>query len=136
VAERGERTVAAIASRRAGELQGLAVAAEHIQMRADNTTRFWSISSAPHPGCVHRGAIVFRAANRPGSLAACLQVFSLLQLNLTRLESRPTRETRWEYSFWADFDAPGGEQLDLGLLTSLLSRCTSSLRLLGAWPAT
>jgi prephenate dehydratase len=49
--------------------------------------------------------LVWAVRNVPGSLYRCLGCFAERKINLSRLESRPSRGVRWEYVFWADMDS-------------------------------
>jgi prephenate dehydratase len=137
VARSSDPTLCAIASRRAASLYGLDVLADRIQLRSDNATRFFALSrQKADEGKWDKATIVFTAENRPGSLATCLAAFSGLGLNLTRLESRPTLDMRWEYHFYADFQREDGHKLDEITLEALgqdLYDVTSMQRILGAY---
>lgn len=131
-----ERGASAIASARAGDLYGLVAVASDIQTRRDNTTRFFAIAREHPAGHVaSKASIVFTTVNEPGALLACLEVFSARSLNLTKLESRPTGETMWEYFFYVDFEAGGGELAEAeveGLVADLHGRI-DSVRILGRY---
>lgn len=115
IAETGERGAAAVASARVAPLYGLEVVAADIQTGGDNRTRFVVLSRdgaaasgmrvPPAPGAPMMTTLVFAVRNVPGSLHRCLGAFATRGLNLSRLESRPTRAARWEYVFWVDLDA-------------------------------
>ena len=59
----------------------------------------------PATAAAFRTTIAFGVRNEPGTLLAALQVFGARTINLSKLESRPTRAGPWEYTFWADLDA-------------------------------
>src|SRR5262249_56852268 len=99
--------VAAIASRRAGELYGLRPLAERIQTYPDNSTRFGALSRDPAPLTdPDKSSLVFGVGHVSGSLYRCLGAFAERHLNLTKLESRPRPARPWEYVFYADVEAP------------------------------
>jgi prephenate dehydratase len=101
--------VAAIASRRAGELYGLVALAELIQTYPDNYTRFGALSRDPTPlGEPDTSSLVFGVGHVAGSLYRCLGAFAERHLNLTKLESRPRPGRPWEYVFYADVEAAAG----------------------------
>lgn len=113
VAESGDPTVAAIASRLAAERYGLEVLVADVQDRYDNQTRFYSVVAEAAGGAGAGGieggslaggpaerktALLMETANEPGALVAVLQVFADHGINLTKLESRPAPEP-WTYRF-------------------------------------
>jgi prephenate dehydratase len=142
IAERAERGAAAVASPRVAGLYGLEVIASDIQTGTDNRTRFvvlsraelpadsvTAASSAPRPMMT---TLVFAVRNVPGSLHRCLGVFAERGLNLSRLESRPTRAARWEYVFWVDLDADAREPIAVAALDEL-RREAAMVRVLGSY---
>ena len=137
VAAGGDPTVAAIASRLAGERYGLDVLVADIQDRADNQTRFYAVvgdAAAPESepaGAERKTALVLETRNRPGALVTVLQAFAAHGINLTKLESRPGPEP-WSYRFIlelvsADDDAHGAAVEDA-------KAAAVSLRVLGRFP--
>ena len=113
VVEQGDRGAAAVLSRRAAASLGMTVLAESIQDVPDNRTRFL-ILAAETPPLLGRGeegigrfrtTLAFGVRNEPGTLLQALRVFADRSINLSKLESRPSRGAAWEYVFWADLDA-------------------------------
>lgn len=135
IAEEDKPGSAAIASAEAAELYDLHVLEYNIEDRADNSTKFVAISRSATEmmGSPEKTSIVFATANIPGALYQCLQEFSERQLNLTKLESRPSGAKAWQYRFYLDFDAPTKDPVAQDLLTALASQ-TSFLRVLGSYP--
>jgi prephenate dehydratase len=142
IAERGERRAAAVAAPRAAELYGLEVLARDIQSGVDNRTRFAVLaregaavpSMAPPPtDAGRRTTLVFAVRNVPGSLHRCLGAFAARGVNLSRLESRPTRRARWEYVFWVDADADAADP-DCAAAIDALRAETEMVRILGSYP--
>jgi prephenate dehydratase len=142
IAERGERKAGAVASARVAALYGLEVVAPDIQTGGDNRTRFVVLAPAalaeawlrePPPADVPMmTTLVFAVRNVPGSLHRCLGAFAARGLNLSRLESRPTRAARWEYVFWVDLDADAAEPAAAAALDEL-RREAAMVRILGSY---
>jgi prephenate dehydratase len=141
VAERKDRRYAAVASRLAGERYGLAVLAEGIQTAADNATRFFLLApgewtpertvTGPMPG---KTSLIFAVEHRPGALVRALSSFAREQVNLARLESRPSRQRPWEYLFFTDVE---GYEPEPRLHRALreLKRLNPFVRILGSYSA-
>ena len=125
VAETGDRTAAAICSRRAARRYGLEILAEGINYNRENYTRFVLVSPVME---LRAGrdtiSALFRLPHQSGSLHEILTVFSVQGLNLEKLESRPIPGRGWEYLFFLEFSgdlaAPGmdGVLQELGQLSS------------------
>jgi prephenate dehydratase len=102
--------VAAVAARRAAELHGGAILAESIQDEDNNKTRFFVLGHADaEPTGDDKTSIAFNVADRPGSLVAVMRHLSDRGLNLTRIESRPSREELGKYFFLIDFQGHRSE---------------------------
>jgi prephenate dehydratase len=133
IAEGKLQGVAAIASRRAGELYGLEQLAERIQTYPDNSTRFGALSRDPAPLAEPaKSSLVFGVGHVSGSLYRCLGAFAERHLNLTKLESRPRPGRPWEYVFYVDVDAPAELAAMVDALEALSEHATFT-RLLGTY---
>ena len=140
IAEKRERGAAAIASPRVAELYRLEILADNVQTGDENRTRFAILASAatlaelpPSPDGPRKTTLVFAVRNIPGSLHGCLGAFSSRGVNLSRLESRPSRTARWEYVFWVDLDADAAEPTCAAALDALRSEA-EMVRILGSYP--
>jgi prephenate dehydratase len=132
-----------VASPRVADLYGLEIVAPDIQTGADNRTRFVVLArdrlsgdvlrEPPAPGGPRMTTLVFAVRNVPGSLHRCLGAFATRGLNLSRLESRPTRAARWEYVFWVDLDADAADPVAAAALDDL-RREAAMVRVLGSYP--
>jgi len=124
----------AIASHAAAELYGLTILADEIQTNPNNATRFVAVSKTSTPRAdPSRTSLVMTMANVPGSLHRALGALASRGLNMTKLESRPSRKVPWEYVFYLDFD---GHLEDESVQAAMeeLEGCTSFLRALGSYP--
>jgi prephenate dehydratase len=146
IAERRERRAAAVASPRVAELYGLEILANDVQGGDENRTRFaiLALDGAPAPGpsspsrpatgaVSRRTTLVFAVRNVPGSLYRCLGAFASRGVNLSSLESRPTRTARWEYVFWVDVDAALDDPACAAALDELRAE-TEMVTVLGSYP--
>lgn len=124
VAESERNDVAAISSASCAELYGLSVASDAIQNNSSNYTRFICISRDMQifPGA-SRISLMMTLPHRPGSLSEMLSRFSVMGINLTKLESRPAVGKEFEFMFYFDLET---SVLDDGVL-SLLCELESTL---------
>jgi len=99
-----ESNAAAIGSKVAAEFYGLKIICENIEDIANNITRFLVISREDaKPTGEDKTAILFSTAHKAGALADVLEVFKNYNINLTNIESRPSKKRQWEYYFFVDF---------------------------------
>lgn len=99
-----EPHAAAIGSRVAAELYGLKMVCENIEDIANNITRFLVVSREDaKPTGEDKTAILFSTAHKAGALVDVLEVFKKYSINLTNIESRPSKKRGWEYYFFVDF---------------------------------
>lgn len=104
VAAAGDKSVAAIASIEAARAYGLQVLEENIQSSEENVTRLIAISrNLQIRDNADRISLIFTLPNVTGSLYRTLARFALCGLNLTKLESRPTKDRNFDYYFYLDF---------------------------------
>lgn len=126
--------IAAIASRRAAEIFKLHVLADGIQDAKDNATRFVVLSKSDHPRTGYdKTSLVFSIHDGPGSLYRVLGLFAERDLNLTRIESRPSRIVSGDWLFFVDCE---GHRCDPGFaeLWIKLKNTVSFIKLLGSYP--
>jgi prephenate dehydratase len=125
---------AAIASRRAADIYGLEILAPEIETSPNNYTKFVAISKQkPKPARRNKTSVVFAAEHRPGSLYRVLGIFATRNINLTKLESRPSRSKPWEYVFYADFEGHIDDELCQEAMREL-QRETTFIKVLGSYP--
>ena len=128
---------AAISTALAAELYGLAVLQADIEDHADNATRFVAVaaSGVPEPTGHDRTSIAcFQKADRPGSLHTILGQFSARNINLTKLESRPTKKALGDYCFIMDLEGHLADELVADCLRDLRSK-VADIKFLGSYPA-
>lgn len=125
---------AAIASQLAGQIYHLKTVALHIEDMPDNATRFLVIGhQVPAPTGRDKTSIVFSIKDRVGALYDILLPFRLSGVNLTKIESRPTKKRAWEYLFFVDFIGHQSEKRVKNALAGLGEKC-SHLKILGSYP--
>lgn len=101
----GEGTTAgAVASPRAAQLYNIPILASSINDYAENCTRFWVLGLCPSTTGSHTSIAFSTRANIPGALVQPLQVFAERGINLSRIESRPSKRSLGDYLFFIDFE--------------------------------
>ena len=146
LSETGDRTLAVIASARAAERYGLVILAADDLAAADNVTRFAIVVRpglaappadgplAPRPDAPRSTLVIFETQHGPGALHAALGAFADAGVNLTRIESRPTRRASWEYRFVVQLEGDAGVEPVRSALGSLAEHA-QAIRLLGTFPS-
>lgn len=132
-----DRHAAVIAPRLAADLYGLVILAEDVEDFEGNQTRFVAVSSEgiPPPTGHDRTTIVcFQDADRPGNLHGILGQFAARSINLTRLESRPTKQGLGEYCFAIDLAGHIADEVVADCLRDLRANL-SDVKFLGSYPA-
>ena len=125
---------AAVASARAAEIYDMKIIASEIEDNPHNFTRFFILSKDDAPPTGNdKTSIVFSLKHKPGALYDCLKEFAASDINLTKLESRPTRHQPWEYNFYMDIT---GHHEDENIREALkkLDDLSIFVRVLGSYP--
>ena len=140
-----EHGSAAVLSPRAASLHGLSILAHDIQAERRNRTRFLVLArpgnerlpapATAHPDGSRRSALAFSVRNEPGTLVRALNVIADHRINMTKLESRPSREGAWNYVFWVDVDSDVSDAGGPGaaFLEDLRAVCVW-VRVMGCYP--
>lgn len=117
------RKVAAIASRRAAELHSMQIISEGIEDSGVNYTRFLVLGKKIPPRSGNdKTSIIFGVEHRPGSLYRALNALSRRGINLMKIESRPVKDTPWQYNFYVDFHGHARDKLCREALNDLRER--------------
>jgi chorismate mutase / prephenate dehydratase len=133
---RDEAGTAAIAGETAAEVYGLKLLATEIEDRDDNTTRFFVVGRKVfNPSGDDRTSILCSGSHTDssGTLFRLLEPFAKHKINLTRIESRPSRKKKWDYVFFFDIDGHAEEPHVAKALAALKKRA-SLFRVLGSYP--
>jgi chorismate mutase / prephenate dehydratase len=133
---RDERGSAAIASRAAAEIYGLTLLADEIEDRPDNTTRFLVVGRKLFTASgADRTTLLVSASDTddPGALFRLLEPFAEHRINMTRIESRPSRKRKWDYVFFIDVEGHVSDPPLAKALASLEQRA-SLFKILGSYP--
>lgn len=130
-----DKSVAAIASRRAAYLYGGNILRENLQDHAENYTRFVLLAPAPRIAPhADKISLVFQLKHQPGTLYHALGVFAERGLDLLKIESRPIPGTPWQYRFYADVSAALNQAAFIEALAEVTAFVTD-LRVLGCYPS-
>ena len=138
VAQTGDKTLAAVASKLAAEIHHLVILKPDVEDASHNVTRFLIMSSEPEDAEPNGGPVItsfiFRVRNVPAALYKALGGFATNGVNLTKLESYQLEGSFSATQFYADIDGHP-EERNVQLALEELRFFTSSLKILGAYPA-
>lgn len=125
---------AAIATESASTAYDLPILVAHIEDVASNATRFLVIGpEMSRPTGNDQTAVMFTVKDHVGALHEALRSFAESGINLSRIESRPSRRKRWEYVFFVDLDGHA-EEASVARALERLEASASLVRVLGTWP--
>lgn len=125
---------AAIGSLKAAEIYGFNVLFSGINDKSDNLTRFISLGhSTPSPTGNDKTSIAISTANRPGALVEILLIFKENNINLSYIESRPSKKVFGDYTFFIDFDGHA-ESENIQHAVEKIKPLTNFFRFLGSYP--
>ena len=126
---------AAIASERAAQIYDMTILAKEIEDVKNNSTRFFVLDKqdSSYSG-EDKTSIIFAAKSIPGALHKVLKEFADRNINLTKIESRPTKQTPWEYHFYLDFEGHRTETKCQQALERIKDKI-SFIKILGSYKA-
>lgn len=131
---RKEKNAAALAGAIAAEKYALPVIEKNIQDNAANATRFLVLGRTCSPPTGNdRTSIMFSIAHKVGSLHNSLEPFRKNRINMSKIESRPSKRKAWEYFFYADVNGHSEDRKLAKALKELQEQC-SFVKVLGSYP--
>ena len=135
VKELKKENFAGIASKEAADIYEMPIISDRIADNPNNYTRFLILSknSSKQTGD-DKTSIIFSIDHKPGSLYKIIENFHKNDVNLTKIESRPTKVNTWEYNFYADFD---GHKKDpkISEMLEKIKQETIFMKVLGSYPS-
>ena len=135
IQELNEKKCACIASKTAAVIYNMPIITENIADNINNYTRFLILSKKESAETgKDKTSIIFSIKHEPGSLYRIIENFNKNNVNLTKIESRPTKANVWEYNFHVDFE---GHQKDIKVLEMLnkIKEETLFMKILGSYPS-
>ncbi len=136
VAKAQDPTTAAIGNSLAGSIYGLTELANSIEDTHDNQTRFVTVAREGVPkitGHDKTSIVIFQRDDRPGSLLSILQEFSAREINLSKLESRPTKKGLGNYCFIMDLEGHISDEVVADALKNIMAK-QADVKFLGSYP--
>jgi chorismate mutase/prephenate dehydratase len=128
------RSGAAIASSLAAQIYRLEVVEPNIQDNANNATRFLVLGRQDTPATGHdRTSLLMSVSDKVGALYEAISVFRRHQINMTKIESRPSKRKAWEYIFFVDIDGHVSSP-KVAKAVKLLEQHCSFVKVLGSYP--
>ena len=129
-----KNNVACIASKNAAEIFDVPIIKEGVEDNVNNYTRFLVFSKENNGKTDNsKTSIIFSVKHEAGALYQIINEFYQHKINLTKIESRPNKNTPWEYNFYVDFE---GQQDDPSIKDMLekLRNYSTFLKILGSYP--
>lgn len=129
-----DESVAAISSLMAAKLYHLQVVAKNIEDIKGNSTRFWIIGKIEVPPTGNdKTSLIFSVADKPGALYQVLRCFAERKINLTKIESRPSKDEPWKYIFFLDCEGHIKDPIVVDCLEEMQRYCIQVVWL-GSYP--
>ena len=130
-----DSSAGAIASLWGAKIYDLPVLAHPINDYTDNYTRFWILGRQPWTGGQFTSLAFSLLSNEPSALLKPLQLFSALNINMSRIESRPTKRSLGDYIFFVDVEANAKDQT-MRTALEVLKLHTAQLKVFGSYDLT
>ena len=137
-----KNNVACIASKNAAKIFDVPVIQEGVEDNTNNYTRFLILSKIPAKEVTEKDAwdnaktsIIFSVKHEAGALYQIIKEFATYKINLTKIESRPNKNTAWEYNFYVDFEGSQDDSMIKEMLQKIKGN-SSFLKILGTYPMT
>ena len=135
IKELNKSNCACIASRDAAKIYGMPVILDSIANNLNNYTRFLILSKEDNSETGNdKTSIIFSIKHEPGSLYRIIQNFHKNNINLTKIESRPTKTNIWEYNFYVDFEGHQNNS-KISEMLDTIKPDTLFMKVLGSYPA-
>ena len=135
IKELNKKNVACIASKDASEIYHMPVISEGIANNSNNHTRFLILSkNNKEETGKDKTSIIFSIKHEPGSLHRIIENFHNYNVNLTKIESRPTKANTWEYNFYVDFEGHAKNSRIAEMLEKI-NHETLFMKILGSYPS-
>ena len=135
IQELNKNNCACIASKEAASIYNMPIITENIANNLNNYTRFLILSKGESLETENdKTSIIFSIKHEPGSLYRIIENFNKNNINLTKIESRPTKSNTWEYNFHVDFE---GHQKNNSISEMLdkIKKDTLFMKILGSYPS-
>lgn len=129
-----EKDAAAIAGEIAADIYGLRIISKKIEDSAENTTRFLVVGREKiAPSGNDKTSIMVSTHNKPGALYQLLEPFHRLGVDLTKIETRPSRTAMWSYVFFIDFEGHEDDEIVQKVLEAI-DKNALEVKMLGSYP--
>ena len=131
-----KNNISSIASKNAAEIFDIPVLQEGIEDNTNNYTRFLVFSKETNDKTENsKTSIIFSVKHEAGALHQIINEFYQHKINLTKIESRPNKNTPWEYNFYVDFEGHK-DDLPINDMLEKLRSYSTFLKILGSYPIT
>ncbi|EGP94434.1 prephenate dehydratase [Nitrosarchaeum koreense] len=135
IKELNKKNIACIASKDASKIYNMPVISENIANNLNNYTRFLILSkNNKEETGKDKTSIIFSIKHEPGSLHRIIEKFYNYNVNLTKIESRPTKANTWEYNFYVDFEGHAKNPKIAEMLVKIKDE-TLFMKILGSYPS-